>query len=84
MHVIVHKGHLVLEPEKVARNLLGRVAHKIRAEGAVLGQLMGDPAYEILHVDNEPEQKTAVVPKCPSLSLPFARGARYEFKFFMT
>lgn len=44
--VVVEKFHCMLEPEKVARGLLRRVAHKVRAQGAVLGQLMGVPAGE--------------------------------------
>lgn len=37
----------MLEPEEVARGFLGRVTHEIRAEGAVLRQLMRVPTgYE--------------------------------------
>ena len=41
VHVVVHWCHCVLEPEEIARGLLGRVAHKVRAEGAVLRPFMG-------------------------------------------
>ena len=47
VHMVVHQCHCVLEPEEVARRSLGRVAHKVRAEGAVLRPFMGVPSgYE--------------------------------------
>lgn len=36
VYVIVHLCHEVLECEEVARGLLGRVTHEVRADGAVL------------------------------------------------
>lgn len=47
VYMVVQQCHCVLESEEVARGLLGRVAHEVRAEGAVLWQLVGVPAgYE--------------------------------------
>lgn len=44
VYVVVHSSHCVLEAEEVTSGLLSRIAHKLRAESAVLGQLVGEPA----------------------------------------
>ena len=47
VYVVMHQCHCVLELEEVARGLLGRIAHKLRAEGAVLRPFMRVPtSYE--------------------------------------
>jgi hypothetical protein len=70
VYVVVHSRHCILEAIEVTGGLLGRIAHKFRAESEVLGHLVGEPAGD------ERQVSPKEVRNGPSKLQPARRGGK--------